>query len=76
MLLRPRVAQVISKSAYCMISGVWWFPPLVLQMAAFALSATWGVLIFGISFYAWHSQEHAQAVRPHFFWLCLYRSWQ
>jgi len=31
-------------------------------MAALALSACWGFLIFGISYYAWHAQLHAQAV--------------
>lgn len=46
----------------CLCAGVWWFPPLVLQMAALALSACWGFLIFGISYYAWHAQLHAQAV--------------
>ncbi|CAL5222858.1 g5284 [Coccomyxa viridis] len=41
--------------------GVWWFPPLVLQLAAFVLSAAWGVLIYLISYFAWHSQPQAQA---------------
>ena len=45
-------------------AGVWWFPPLVLQTAAFALSFCLGVLIYVISYYAWHSQENAQAVCP------------
>ncbi|KAK9918484.1 hypothetical protein WJX75_004393 [Coccomyxa subellipsoidea] len=54
------VTQLLTRN-FLKAYGVWWFPPLVLQMAAFALSATWGVLIFGISYFAWHSQEHAQA---------------
>ena len=43
-------------------AGVWWLPPLVLQLAAFVLSAAWGVLIYVISYFAWHSQPEAQAV--------------
>lgn len=39
---------------------MWWFPPLVLQLAAFTLALSWGVLISVISYFAWHSQEHAQ----------------
>ncbi|CAL8471654.1 g11196 [Coccomyxa elongata] len=54
------VTQLLTRN-FLKAYGVWWFPPLVLQMAAFALSATWGLLIAGISYLAWHSQEHAQA---------------
>ena len=43
-------------------AGVWWFPPLVLQLAAFVLSAAWGVLIYVISYFAWHSQPQSQIV--------------
>jgi hypothetical protein len=44
-------------------AGVWWFPPLVLQTAAFALAFCLGVLIYVISFYAWRGRDNAQAVR-------------
>ena len=44
-------------------AGVWWFPPLVLQLAAFVLSAAWGVLIYVISYFAWHNQPQSQIVR-------------
>ena len=43
-------------------AGVWWFPPLVLQLAAFVLSAAWGVLIYVISYFTWHSQPQSQTV--------------
>ena len=49
---------------HVLAAGVWWFPPLVLQTAAFALSFCLGVLIYVISYYAWHSQDNAQAVWP------------
>ena len=52
----------VSRGVNCCHAGVWWFPPLVLQLAAFVLSAAWGVLIYVISYFAWHSQPHAQAV--------------
>jgi hypothetical protein len=36
--------------------GVWWFPPMVIQLAAFLLSAAWGLAIFTASWVTWHHQ--------------------
>ena len=46
---------------------MWWFPPLVLQTAAFALSACLGVLVYIISYFAWRHENQAKAVG---LWLC------
>ncbi|KAL3151941.1 hypothetical protein ABBQ32_001067 [Trebouxia sp. C0010 RCD-2024] len=35
--------------------GVWWFPPMVLNCAAFLLSLAWGLLIFTLSWLRWQS---------------------
>ena len=45
--------------------GVWWFPPMVLQSAAFILSAAWGVLIFTLYWLtSHHTRQHGTEVRP------------
>ena len=40
--------------------GVWWFPPLVIQMGAFVLSAAWGLALYGATYFALghHAQGH------------------
>lgn len=43
--------------------AVWWFPPMVLQMAAFVLSAAWGVLAFLIYWLTDRHRVHAKQVR-------------
>lgn len=44
--------------------AVWFFPPLVLQMAAFTLSAAWGVLVFLLYWLSSKSNRpHGKSVR-------------
>lgn len=39
--------------------AVWWIPPLVLQTAAFLISAAWGCLVYGLGWLLWHnSHQH------------------
>jgi hypothetical protein len=33
--------------------GVWWFPPMVLQMGSLAVSATWGLLLYVCTRFSW-----------------------
>ena len=32
--------------------GVWWFPPLVIQLGAFLVAAAWGLALFGETYFA------------------------
>lgn len=43
--------------------GVWWFPPMVLNCAAFLLSLAWGLLIFTLSWLRWQSGTNGTQVR-------------
>ncbi|KAK9829886.1 hypothetical protein WJX72_008466 [[Myrmecia] bisecta] len=38
--------------------GVWWFPPLVLNLASFLLSAVWGLSVFAMSYASWHKNTN------------------
>lgn len=51
--------------------GVWWFPPLVMQSAAFILGATWGILVFLIYWLSAHNHSHAKQVEKTKLVLCL-----
>ena len=53
------IARVVALQAY----GVWWFPPMVLNCAAFLLSLAWGLLIFTLSWLRWQSGTNGTQVR-------------
>lgn len=40
--------------------GVWWLPPLILQMTCLVLSGLWSVLIYGASASAWNHVHQGQ----------------
>ena len=37
--------------------GVWWFPPMVVQCAAFLLSVAWGLVTFLTAWLVWRHQS-------------------
>lgn len=53
------LTRVLVLQAY----GVWWFPPMVLNCAAFLLSLAWGLLIFTLSWLRWQSGTNGTQVR-------------
>ena len=54
-LAAGRDAADLFKRNFLKAYAVWWIPPLVLQTAAFLVSAAWGCLVFGIAWLAWHN---------------------
>lgn len=44
--------------------GVWWFPPLVIQLGAFMLSAAWGAVLYAMTYFALGAKQqgHMEAI--------------
>ena len=43
--------------------GVWWFPPLVIQLGAFMLSAAWGAALYAMTYFALADKQQGHMVR-------------
>lgn len=43
--------------------GVWWFPPMVIQMGAFMLSAAWGLALYATTYFALTNQQQGHQAR-------------
>ena len=43
--------------------GVWWVPPLVIQLGAFMLSAAWGAVLYAMTYFALGAKQQGHMVR-------------
>ena len=44
--------------------GVWWFPPLVIQLGAFLVASAWGLVLYTTTRYALRAEPAGRQVRP------------
>ena len=63
-LAAGRSATDLLKRNFLKAYAVWFIPPMVLQTAAFLLSAAWGCVVFGLAWLVWHGShpQHGFAV--------------